>query len=65
MFQNVLWWALRSLRVEELAVRAIHGMYSNAQSHVLVNGQYSEGFGERVGVHQSSVLSSVRNRFEK
>ena len=57
--KNVLWWALRSLRVEELAVRAIHGMYSNSRSHVLVNGQYSEGFGERVGVHQSSVLSLV------
>ena len=34
-------------------------MYSNAQSCVQVNGQYSEEFGVGVGVHQGSVLSPL------
>ena len=50
--REVLWWALRSLGVEEWAVRAIQGMYSNARSRVRVNGQYSEEFDVKVGVHQ-------------
>ena len=57
--RKVLWWALRSLRVEECAVRVIQGMYSNARSRVRVNGQYSEEFGVGVGVHQGSVLSPL------
>ena len=57
--RKVLWWALRSLGVEEWAVRVIQGMYSNARSRVRVNGQYSEEFGVGVGVHQGSVLSPL------
>ena len=53
--RKVLWWACRSLGVEEWAVRVIQGMYSNAWSHAWVNGQYSEEF----GVHQDSVLSRL------
>ena len=34
-------------------------MYSNAQSRVRVNGQYSEEFSVRVGEHQGSVLSPL------
>ena len=56
---KVLWWALRSVGVEEWAVRVIQGMYSNARSRVRVNGQYSEEFGVEVGVHQGSVLSPL------
>ena len=52
--RKVLWRALRSLGVEELAVRVIKGMHSNAPRRFLVNGEYSEAFG--VGVHQGSVL---------
>ena len=48
-------WALRSLGVEEWAVAVIQGVYSNAR----VNGQYSEGFGVGVDVHQGPVLSPL------
>ena len=37
--RKVLWWALRSLGVDEWAVRVIQGMYSNARSRV--RGQWS------------------------
>ena len=57
--REVLWWALRSLGVEEWAVRVIQGMYANARSRVRVNGQLSEEFGVQVGVHQGSVLSPL------
>ena len=57
--RKVLWWALRSLGIEEWAVRVIQGMYVNARSRVRVNGQYSEKIGVGVGVHQGSVLSPL------
>ncbi|XP_053405146.1 uncharacterized protein LOC128558896 [Mercenaria mercenaria] len=57
--RKVLWWALRSLGIEEWAVRVIQGMYSDVRSRVRVNGQYSEEFGVEVGVHQGSVLSPL------
>ena len=40
-----------------MGCRVIQCMYPNAQSHVWVNGQYSEEFGMGVGVHQISDLS--------
>ena len=43
----------------EKAVCVIQGIYSNAWSHVLVSGQYSEEFGMGVGVHQGSFLSPL------
>ena len=57
--RKVLWWALRSVGVDEWAVRVIQGMYTNVRSRVRVNGQYSEEFGVGVGVHQGSVLSPL------
>ena len=57
--RDVLWWALRTLGVEEWAIRAIQSMYANARSRVRVNDQYSEEFGVKVGVHQGSVLSPL------
>ena len=57
--RKVLWWALRSLGVEEWAVPVIQGMYVNARSRVRVNGQYSEEIGVGVGVHQGSFLSPL------
>ncbi|KAI8496011.1 hypothetical protein Bbelb_264270 [Branchiostoma belcheri] len=57
--REVLWWVLRSLGVEEWAVKVIQAMYTNARSRVRVNGQYSEEFGVGVGVHQGSVLSPL------
>ena len=53
--RKALWWALRSLGVEEWAVRVIQGMYMD----VRVNGQYSKEFGVGVGVHLGSVLSPL------
>ena len=57
--RKVLWWALRSLGVEEWDVRVIQSMYTDVKSHVGVNGQYSKEFGVGVGVHQGSVLSPL------
>ena len=57
--RKVLWWALRSLGVEEWAVRVIQAMYTNVRSRVRVNGKYSEEFGVEVGVHKGSVLSRL------
>ena len=54
--RDVLWWSLKSLGVKEWAVQAVQSMYSNARSRVRVNGQYSEEFDVKVGVHQGSVL---------
>ena len=54
VLRQVLWWALRSIGVEEWAVHIIQGRYSNAQSRVQVNGQLSKEFGEGVGVHQGT-----------
>ena len=57
--RKVLWWAMRSLGVEEWAVRAVQSMYANARSRVRVNGQLSDEFEVKVGVHQGSVLSPL------
>ena len=57
--RRVLWWALRSVGVEEWAVKVVQGMYDNVRSRVRVNGQLSEEFGVGVGVHQGSVLSPL------
>ena len=57
--RKVLWWALRSLGVEEWAVRVIQGMYTDVKSRACVNGQYSKEFRVGVGVHQGSVLSPL------
>ena len=57
--RRVLWWAMRSLGVEEWAVRAVQAMYDGARSCVRVNGQCSEKFGVKVGVHQGAVLSPL------
>ena len=57
--RKVQWWAMRSLGVDEWVIRVIQGIYHNAQSHVQVNGQYSEEFAMGDGMHQSSALSTL------
>ena len=57
--RKVLWWAMRSVGVEEWAIRVVQGMYNNARSKVRVDGSYSEEFEVTVGVHQGSVLSPL------
>ena len=54
--RKVLWWAMRSLGIDEWVVRAVQAMYANARSRVRVGSSYSEEFGVGAGVHQSSVL---------
>ena len=54
--RKVIWWALRTLGVDEWIVRLIH---SNARSCVRVGDGYSEEFEVKVGVHQGSVLSPL------
>jgi hypothetical protein len=43
--------------MEEWVVEISQAMYTNSRSLVRVNGQYSEEFRVRVGVHQGSVFS--------
>ena len=57
--RDVIWWAMRTLGVKEWAVTAVQSMYANARSRVQVNGEYSEEFPVKVGVHQGSVLSPL------
>ena len=57
--QEVIWWALRKLGVEEWIVPLVQGMYADARSHVHVSEGYSEEFEVKVGVHQGSVLSPL------
>ena len=54
-FDQVIWWALRKLGIEEWIVRLVQGMYANARSQVRV----SKEFEVKVGVHQGSVLSPL------
>ena len=48
---KVLWWAMRSLGIDEWVVLAVQAMYSNARSRVRVGSSYSEEFEPGVGVH--------------
>ena len=57
--RKVLWWAMRSLGIDEWIVRLVQAMYSNARSRVRVGDSYSEEFEVTVGVHQGSVLSPL------
>lgn len=57
--RKVLWWAMRTVGIEEWVVRLVQGMYRNARSRVMVGGSYSEEFDVTVGVHQGSVLSPL------
>ena len=57
--REVIWWALRKKGVPEPEVRAVMEMYREAMTAVQVEGQLSEWFGVKVGVHQGSVLSPL------
>ncbi len=57
--RSVLWWAMRTLGVEEWAVRVVQAMYDGARSRVRVYGQCREEFGVGVGVYQGAVLSPL------
>ena len=55
--QDVIWWAMRKLGIDEWLLRLVQSMYKDVRSRVRVADWYSEEFGVGVGVHQGSVLS--------
>ena len=57
--RKVLWWAMRSVGVEEWIVKTVQAMYDTPKSRVRINGKFSEEFNVNVGVHQGSVLSPL------
>ena len=57
--RDVLWWALRSLRVDEWLVGVVLAMYEGAVAQVRVGGELSGEFPVTVGVYQGSALSPL------
>ena len=57
--RDVIWWAMRKLKINEGLVRLVQSMYRNVRSRVRVGESYSEEFEVKVGVHQGSVLSPL------
>src|SRR2546425_2219059 len=57
--REVLWWALRHVGVEEWMVNVIKSLYEGVTTAVKRNGEESESFEVKVGVHQGSVLSPI------
>ena len=49
--KKVLWWAMRRVGVEEWVIRAVKAVYENTKSLVRLNGQFSDEFNIKVGVH--------------
>ena len=59
VLREVVWWALKSLGVDDWIISVIKAMYEDATTRVKLNGRESRGFGVKVGVHQGSVLSPL------
>ena len=59
MQRDVRWWALRRVGVEEWIINVIKSMYEGGTTSVRMNGEESENFEVKVGVHQGSVLSPI------
>ena len=57
--RKVIWWALRTVGVDEWIVRVIQSMYDGPISKIRVNDSYSDNISVKVGVHQGSVLSPL------
>jgi hypothetical protein len=57
--REVLWWALRYVKVEEWIIDVIKAMYVGATTAVKLPCGVSEQFEVKVGVHQGSVLSPL------
>jgi hypothetical protein len=57
--REVVWWALRSLGVEEWLVTVIRAMYEGVTTAVRMKNGESGSFEVKVGVHQGSVLSPL------
>ena len=57
--RDVIWWAMRKLRIDEWLVRLVQSMYTDVRNRVRVGNGYSEEIGVAFGVHQGSVLSPL------
>jgi len=57
--REVVWWALRRVRVEEWLVSVVMAMYDDVKTSVRVKGGESAAFEVKVGIHQGSVLSPL------
>ena len=57
--QDVIWWAMRKLGIDEWLVRLVQSTYKDVRNRVRVGDGYNEEFGVGVGVHQGSVLSPL------
>ena len=55
--RSVVEWAMRRKGVTERDVQGIMAMYKDAKTRVKIEGELSESFQVKVGVHQGSVLS--------
>src|SRR2546425_7509361 len=56
---DVLWCALRRVGVEEWIINVIKSMYEGGTTSVRMNGEESENFEVKAGVHQGSVRSPI------
>ena len=57
--REVVWWALRSVGVDEWLVSVIKAMYTDTSTMVRSGDQVSQRLGVSVGEHQGSVLSPL------
>ena len=57
--QDVMWWEMHKLDIENWLASVAQAMYTKARSPVQVNGTHSEEFVVKVGVHKGSVLSPL------
>lgn len=59
VLREVVWWALRSLGVEEWLVAVIRARYEGVTTEVRMKDGESNSFEVKVGVHRGSVLSPL------
>jgi len=57
--RDVVWWALRYVKLEEWIINVIKAMYVGATTAVKLKNGTSQEFDVKVGVHQGSVLSPL------
>ena len=53
--QDVIWWAMRKLGIDEWLVRLVQSMYKDVRSRVRVGSGYSEEFGVKVSRCSSGI----------
>ena len=57
--RKVLWWSMRVVGVPEWIINIVKSLYADAKSRVRVDGEFSDEFPVKVGVHQGGVLSPL------